>query len=272
MTLFATFGIWKRLGRLGAAAALSAGASLAAGCETVQGLGVTSPYVNLDGYAYKYGNFCGAGWPNYPEGNTPEQNIVFLEGIQPLDDVDRVCRAHDRCYFEYGADNAQCDQMLAELLRDQSQTQLMLASGASFLDNEYNGKCANLAGEILSAVGQFKQAQTYTSIADNEEARNQLLGQMGFNAIRNMAVGFPEVPGLCFFNDNQLSSSSSPATQALLAAAQLASSQGVSLTSFEPFFPATEDSLAPARMELMRLQDESSGGGAEDTEKTKTGS
>jgi hypothetical protein len=253
MAHISTPSLSKTLVRLGAAATLLAGVTLAAGCETVQGLGVTSPYVNLDGYAYKYGNFCGAGWPNYPEGNTAGQNIAFLDGIEPVDDVDRVCRAHDRCYFQYGADNSQCDQMLAALLRDQSQNQLMIATSASFLDNEFNGKCANLAGEILSAVGQFKQAQTYTSIADNEDARNQLLGQMGFSALRNMATGFPEVPGLCFFNDNQRATASSPATQALYAAAQLASSQGVDLTSFEPFFPADDGSLAAGRKALMAL-------------------
>lgn len=241
--------------RLGSALALLGLAAFAAGCATTGGGGLTSQYVNTaDGYFYKYGNFCGAGWPNYPEGNTPEQNIALLDGVEPLDDIDRVCRAHDRCYFEYGADNAQCDKMLAELLRDHSMGTTLMSTGSSFLQNEFNGQCANLAGEILNAVGQFKQGDYIASLANDQEARQNAMLLQGFNAVRNLAAGFPQTPGLCFFNDDQRATATTPAEAALFAAASMASAQGVSLTSFEPFFPADDSSLSAGRAALMALQ------------------
>lgn len=245
----------KTLARCGAALTLLAGSGLSA-CATTGGGSVTSPYFQTaDGYLYKYGNFCGPGWPNYPAGNTPQQNIALLDSIEPVDDVDRVCRAHDRCYFEFGADNPQCDQMLAQLLRDQSMGTTLMATGSSFLQNEFNGQCANLAGEILTAVGQFKQGDYITTLANDEEARNTALLLTGFNAVRNMAAGFPQTPGLCFFNDTQRSTAMTPAEAALLAAASAAASgKGVSLTSFEPFFPADDSDLAAGRAALAALQ------------------
>jgi hypothetical protein len=241
--------------RLGAALSLLGLAAFASGCETTGGVGLTSQYVNTaDGYFYKYGNFCGAGWPNYPEGATPQQNIAMIDGIEPVDDIDRVCRAHDRCYFEYGADNSECDKMLAELLRDHSMGATLLATGSSFLNNEFNAQCGNLAGEILTAVGQFKQGDYIASLAQDETARQNALGLMGLNALRNVTAGFPKTPGLCFFNDNQRAQAMSPAEAALYAAASIASAQGVNLTSFEPFFPADESSLAAGRAALLALQ------------------
>ncbi len=258
----------KTFVRLGAALTLLAGTGLSA-CATTGGGSVTSPYFQTaDGYTYKYGNFCGPGWPNYPDG-TPQDKIAFLDGIEPVDDVDRVCRAHDRCYFEFGADNAQCDKMLAELLRDHSMGTTLMASGSTFLTNEFNGQCANLAGEILTAVGQFKQGDYIASLANDEDARNQAMLLTGFNAIRNMAAGFPQTPGLCFFNDTQRSTATSPADAALFAAASLASSQGVNLTSFEPFFPADDSDLAAGRAALAALQAAQAASAEETTDLTQ---
>jgi len=75
---------------------------------------------------------------------------------------------------------------------------------------------------------------------------------------RSIAAGFPETPGLCFFNDSQRAQAMTPAEAALYAAASAASGQGVSLTSFEPFFPADDSSLAAGRAALMALQAASS--------------
>jgi hypothetical protein len=246
----------KTLARIGASVLLLAGSGLSA-CATAGG-SLTSPYLNTaDGYFYKYGNFCGPGWPNYPS-DDPQENIAFIDTLEPVDDIDRVCRAHDRCYFEFGADNPQCDLMLAELLRDHSQAQLVIATGNSFLPNEFNGQCANLAREILTAVGQIKQGDLISDLAGRagEDAQNTAIAQLVFSGLRGAAAGWPEVPGLCFFSDDQRASSGSGATQALLAAA---SSGGLSapssFASFEPFFPASEASLAPGRSALIRRRE-----------------
>ncbi len=150
--------------------------------------------------------------------------------------------------------------MLAELLRDHSMGQYLVATGDSFLQNEFNGRCANLAGEILTAVGQFKQGSYLATLAgDDDTARNEALALLGINALRNFAGGWPEVPGLCFFNDEQRASVESAALQALLAAASGSSSgfsSPSSLASFEPFFPASDSSLAAGLMALELLRGE----------------
>jgi hypothetical protein len=266
----------SRLARAGAAFTLLAGAGLG-GCETT-GAGFTSPYLNTtDGYFYKYGNFCGPGWPAYPAGNSSAQQIALIDSMEPVDDIDRVCRAHDRCYWQYGQNNEQCDLMLAELLRDHTKGGYLVSTGTSFLSNEFSGQCANLAGEILTAVGQFKRGDFIAGMVGDDQAaqdaRTEAAVLLGFNAVRNLASGWPEVPGLCFFNDDQRATAADPATQALLAAASaVASSFGApsSLASFEPFFPASDASLAAGRSALDKRRAElaaaaASGGGATDT-------
>ena len=52
-----------------------------------------------------YGNWCGPGHPR--PGETPT----------PINDVDRTCQAHDRCYAEHGYLDRGCDEQLIEKLQ-----------------------------------------------------------------------------------------------------------------------------------------------------------
>jgi hypothetical protein len=141
----------------------------------------------------------------------------------------------------------------------------LMAGGSSFLQNEFNGQCANLAGEILTAVGQFKQGDYISSLANDEDARNEALVLTGFNVLRNMAAGFPETPGLCFFSDDQRTQAMSPADAALYAAASLASASGQNLSSFEPFFQTSDADLAAGRAALAALQAAAAAAAASET-------
>lgn len=52
-----------------------------------------------------YGNWCGPGFP--PDGETPD----------PIDEIDAICRSHDRCYGLNPRDNCECDTKLVNELR-----------------------------------------------------------------------------------------------------------------------------------------------------------
>ena len=246
-------GLTVRTARRAGALLVAAASLVAAGCETTNG-SLTSQYLGTqDGRFYQYGNFCGPGWPEYPPNNTAADNIAFIDAIEPVDDLDRACRAHDRCYWQFGADNPQCDEMFAALLRDPGATDYLYAMPNSFLENDYQAQCANLAAEMLTAVAQFKQESFFQQLSDDSDfaAATGLL--LGFNALRNISAGFPPVPGLCFFNDQQLSGTGASANSYLQAAAQSAGYSGVSLSSFERFTPADQSSLASGLAALAAL-------------------
>ena len=238
--------------RVTAAALIAACGVLIAGCETSGGL--TSQYVGGDDRFYQYGNFCGAGWPEYPPENTPQQNVAFIETLQPVDDLDRACRAHDRCYFQFGADNPQCDAMFGEMLRDPlggAAGELLFASPGAFLENDFSAKCANLAAEMLIAVAQFKQEDFVQRLGDDREFATTMGLLVGFNALRNMSAGFPEAPGLCFFKPEQVANTEPAASSALQSAARgVGMGLVMSLTDYEYFPPATQDSLAAGLLAL----------------------
>ncbi|MGD2133278.1 MAG: hypothetical protein PVI23_10830 [Maricaulaceae bacterium] len=251
--------------RLAAGLAAAAGCVAAAGCETTGG-GLTSQYFGggESGRLYQYGNFCGGGWPEYPAENTPAENVAFIATIEPVDDLDRACRAHDRCYWQFGADNPECDAMFGEMLRDPlggAAGELLFASPGAFLDNEFSGQCANLAAEMLIAVAQFKQEDFVSRLTNDDQFATTMGLLVGFNALRNVSAGFPETPGLCFFKPEQVTSVEPAASTALQSAARSAGmGLAISLQDYEQFPPADQSSLAAglAALSILRAAAEAS--------------
>lgn len=78
---------------------------------------------SMDFALYRYGNYCGAGWPeglqSRPSGQpeTADQrqerhllNISTLRNVEPPQDyIDALCFAHDYCYDVMGRDSLACD-------------------------------------------------------------------------------------------------------------------------------------------------------------------
>lgn len=58
--------------------------------------GMTTP--QSDGFSWRYGNFCGQDHP--PTSGTQQEQLAQLRAIEPWDDIDRACQAHDICYVE----------------------------------------------------------------------------------------------------------------------------------------------------------------------------
>jgi len=114
---------------------------------------MVSPYVNpQEGKIFKYGNFCGPSFPRFSYKYSTDitfSELLIREGkilaTTPVDDIDRVCRAHDICYDYFGHDNLNCDRTLSLLLRDNYNPDKNLVS--------YSGTgCQTLGEEIASGV------------------------------------------------------------------------------------------------------------------------
>jgi hypothetical protein len=82
-----------------------------------------------------HGSFCGPGWPR----TLPAAEFAALE---PIDDVDAVCKAHDACYIERGYFEEECDEALIDALAPWG-TRVRLGV--------HRNRCTNLA----DAIGQY---------------------------------------------------------------------------------------------------------------------
>lgn len=85
-----------------------------------------------------YGRFCG---PDHPrvEGASSADRIDKLSAIEPVDDLDQLCKTHDICYERAGAGRLDCEVQFAREMRAMNLTQrchtaasLMLATVATF--------------------------------------------------------------------------------------------------------------------------------------------
>lgn len=128
-----------------ALAALSFVTACASGGGTL-----TSPFYRPEpGVFYRYGNFCGAQFPAYPEGATREERIAIAIEMRPVDSIDRACQAHDLCYEAHGHDAAYCDNMFFDALGHGDARNWRG-------DNVQVLGCGNLATEMRVAVAYLK--------------------------------------------------------------------------------------------------------------------
>jgi hypothetical protein len=181
-----------------------AGILLLGGCLTGESTRVTSPFFQPEkGVFYRYGNFCGPQFPRYPEGATNAERISFLQGIPPVDDIDRACKAHDLCYEQQGHDEGRCDRSLGEALK--------WPLGGLGRYNHWIGEhtvrvgCERLADEIYVAV-EFLKSRRVSDDPLAEPAWRQLVGSTSLvitTPIQMMlGMGFPKSDGGCFSRAN----------------------------------------------------------------------
>ncbi len=100
--------------------------SVIASCAFVVSCAVNgNPYVNTttpDGREtiFRYGNFCGPSLPDglssYDYPSEKRARIGLIKGLEPVDTVDALCKAHDLCYEINGHDDSMCDKAFMDTL------------------------------------------------------------------------------------------------------------------------------------------------------------
>lgn len=163
---------------------------------------LVSPYVNPEeGKAFKYGNFCGPSFPKFSVKYTNDishSDLLIREAkiltTPAVDDIDRVCRAHDICYDYFGHDNRSCDRTLSLLLRDNYNPPRDLVS-------YWGTGCKSVGEEIISGViflkptGGSRQERTVNTILKSPF----IAFDMGYKVLNasNMMLGDWPAEGTC---------------------------------------------------------------------------
>lgn len=200
-----------------------------------------SPYAMPEtGGVFRYGSFCGPGWPVGQMTSSPQQRIRNLQTIEPVDDIDRMCQFHDLCYARYGDDNQHCDYMLAILLLAENDSVFWMGIRDDTMPRVFHGtlrasqQCDRLAVEIGSVFANHFKPQ---EIQLHEQFRTQFdrvagAPDMIFTLISqadSYAIGWP-APGACHMTQAAFDRRREMALQSLARAASSAGSPGSQLT------------------------------------------
>ena len=118
---------------------------------------------------FKYGCFCGEKWPAIEipvgapsKGMPPEQMeklIAEYYGIEPIDDIDAACQAHDVCWLKSGFPWRKCNTQFIEMLafiRIEFEQAIIRQGG----DPKAYGQCAALAEDMRAATTFFMREET----------------------------------------------------------------------------------------------------------------
>ncbi len=195
------------------AVTLSMLAALTAGCaSTVEAISSPSYRPEETDLLYKYGEFCGPGVPDLPAASTASAltsdgqmsvRLRTLLSMQPVDDIDAACRAHDICYELFGHDNDGCDKMMAELAE---LSPLGEESTSDTSDPSYTleQQCILQSFEVGNTVAYYKRRK---SDREAQTMQTVLLPMVGILAgvdatVRMSGValwGYPDAPGQCFY-------------------------------------------------------------------------
>lgn len=150
-----------------------------------------SDYVGAEpGVIFSYGKFCG---PGRPLAEQNPENIEAIRLIPAVDDFDLLCKAHDLCYAEFGADNAYCDGIFLSEQTGRANTVFTF-----WPDQE----CGNLLGEVEAAFRSFKSKRQSTSSSRIALATNVTLSPFTLlNEVDRCLAGgeFPKEAGRCRF-------------------------------------------------------------------------
>lgn len=146
------------------------------GCSTA-----SSPYIRVSDEernavsTFRYGNFCGAYHPRFPNEN-PKERIEYLYQLEPMDDVDKSCRLHDHCYELEGHDSPICDYAftatLSNLLNTGGAGQ---EAGLGF--EQYRFECWSLVADITDAMGFKRHPNIIRVLFGPMVAAGHVLGQ-----------------------------------------------------------------------------------------------
>jgi len=121
---------------------------------------------------FKYGRFCGKGWPKYNEYFETDKNkrneqekirvVRNLYSVKPIDDIDEACQEHDVCWTVNENSKLECNNRLhdqLEILKSKFYKQV-----GFFNSKTYQWRCAQLATDMAYATGLFE------STSDDKES------------------------------------------------------------------------------------------------------
>lgn len=192
---------------------IAVAASSVSSCFTVgdhTGMRLTSPYLRpSEGIFYHYGNFCGAQFPSFPEGESVEARIRIINSLRPVDSIDRACKGHDLCYEMHGHDEDFCDNLFFYALNQMAPNEGSLARATLTPLGNWQGDtllvdaCIHLIHEMENGVVFLKPRRVYNGNEDSGRLGRQRaagLGIVGLGMATDVVdalAGFPSRPGLC---------------------------------------------------------------------------
>ncbi len=161
---------------------------------------------------YRYGNFCG---PGHPVSEADPANIPALVALEPVDDIDRLCKLHDLCYARFGADNSHCDKAFPIRSHFQGETRL-------------SAQCSTQLAEITTAVVNLKvrksnrvdQVSRQAELATYGAVLTPLIGAS--HCANARTFGYPDQAGFCFLQPRIVDRARSIAERELARAEALA--------------------------------------------------
>jgi hypothetical protein len=117
---------------------------------------------------FKYGRFCGRDYPKLPKqfNKKNENGLSYSERldlarvyfrIRPIDDIDKICQAHDVCWIVNGKPLLECNDVFNDqlkALREKYRKQIW--SGGSSDTNLRLERCRNLALDMSAASDLFE--------------------------------------------------------------------------------------------------------------------
>ena len=116
--------------------------------------------------SFRYGCFCGAGWPalDLPSTRTAGESskdqkdrlIAKYYSIQPIDDIDAACQAHDVCWTFHGGPRAECNEQFRKAMDHMFETFLRAPSTFTI---SLDDRCRWLAADLGTANDFFMESQ-----------------------------------------------------------------------------------------------------------------
>ena len=104
---------------------------------------------------WKYGSFCGKDHPTIDPRLTPSAQITQLQGIRPIDDVDRTCQLHDICYTAARGPTAICDRVLTYNLHSIQRDIPKRTEDYSGFVKDSSGHILDGCTKLIEEVGHF---------------------------------------------------------------------------------------------------------------------
>ena len=85
-----------------------------------------APALRVPKSSFRYGCFCGAGWPalrvqsvGTETGSPLNERLELIAkyySIKPIDDIDAACQAHDVCWTFHGGPRAECNEQFQKAM------------------------------------------------------------------------------------------------------------------------------------------------------------
>jgi hypothetical protein len=125
-----------------------------------------APALRVPKSSFRYGCFCGAGWPALDLKSTPiagesstdrrERLIAKYYSIKPIDDIDAACQAHDVCWTFHDGPRAECNEQFGKTMNYMFE---LFSRAPSTLTTSLSDRCRWLAADLGTAKDFFMESK-----------------------------------------------------------------------------------------------------------------